>query len=336
PTARRRAQLSSAVGPTTTAGPEIGAATQSRAWEAAADTGKGLGGAGLSQGSGNAGGGGFSSNEGNEGGGPMNSGSSSSDDSTWKDEEVAPTVKGVNWTIYQDLVDIATKALKLATYLTMIAFGLHLLAKIPVLAPYALPAAVAASASAAAAASVAMGCGLIIMAKYGQIMQGAIFAGVGGLVTMLSIMAAKQDMKALNARKVAEETAKKLGEEAAKLGGKVAGDAAKKASLDAATKVTVKEGLKYAGTAAAKYGGTAALSDVGKAVGKGLEVAPPEGAEQGKHLWEKLWTEQAPGSGADRPSALEDGIKDTGEKLSEADEKGGGSMVGGILKKLFG
>ncbi|MEK9144402.1 MAG: hypothetical protein AAB339_02190, partial [Elusimicrobiota bacterium] len=165
--AKRLAQLSSVVGPTKTSGPEIGAATQSRAWEAAPDTGKGLGGAGLSQGSGNAGGGsGFSSDEGNNGGGPVNNGDSNGD-KTWDDDEVAPAVKKVNWTIYQDLVDIATKALRLATYLTMIAFGLHLLAKIPVLAPYALPAAVAASAAAAAAASVAMGCGLVIMAKYG-------------------------------------------------------------------------------------------------------------------------------------------------------------------------
>ena len=330
--AKRLAQLSSAVGPTKAAGTEIGAATQSRAWEAAPDTGKGLGGAGLSQGSGNAGGGGFSSNEGNEGGGPMNTGSSSGDP-TWNDDEVAPTVKGVNWTVYQDLVDIATKALKLATYLTMIAFGLHLLAKIPVLAPYALPAAIAASVAAAGAATVAMGCGLLIAAKFGQILQGAIFAGVGGLVAVLSVLAAKQDMKALKAQKLAQEAGKELGKGAAKALGQ---EAAKKGALDAATQAAIKEGVKYTGKAALQYGGTAAVADVGQAVGKGLEVAPPEGAEKGKHLWENLWTEQAPGSGADRPSALEDGIKDTSSKLSDADEKGGGSVVCGILKKLFG
>lgn len=326
--AKRLAQLSSAVGPTKTAGPEIGAATQSRAWEAAPDAGKSLGGNGLSQGSGNAGNSGFSSKEGNEGGGPVNSGSSSGD-SAWNDKEVAPPTKAAPWTQYQDLVDIATKALEIATVLTMIAFGLHLLAKIPVLAPYAFPAAAAASAAAAAAAAVAMGCGLIIAASYGQILQGAIFAGVGGLVAFLSIRAAMQDAKAATASKTAQQVGKKIGEEAAK---KLGQETAKKTVLDAATKEAVKEGLKYTGKAALQYGGTAAVADVGKTVGKGLEAAPPEGAEKGKHIWENLWTEQAPGSGADRASALDQGIKDTGSKLGDAFEK---EKKNSILSKLW-
>jgi len=184
--------------------PETAAAAHSRQWDADPGGGGGL------QGSE---GGGVGSGGGSSGGGSVGdpSGPVDSYGGTEPEPDDADKGGGKNYTPYQQMMDMSMALIAVASALLLVSFLLGWAAKSnPVSAAALYGAAKWAAYAAMVCAGIATMIGLAVMGGFGQMEQGALLTGVGGLLTVISYTAAEgMDKRAAAAKEVAAESAAK-------------------------------------------------------------------------------------------------------------------------------